>query len=564
MTAPGSYVNITTRRGPAVVSPPPAATVFQVQATPWGPVGTPVLVRNLDELGAANGLAYLNPAQAAAAGAAALAAEGIPGIPVSTISQARTATATMFAEGVERLYVRRLVGPDAARSTLVLVDADDDPAVTLTGLYPGALPNLLSVAVAAGSTSGKKVTVSEPGGAAVILPAGSIVLDNLANNAAIVAAINGHAILSQLVTAVAGIGGIVANAGATPLADGTTDLNNAQPTDTDGLVAAYTFPAELGPGVILDGTGIGTGVLAYGGDANLAADAIETLAGVARATRRIFLLPYEAQEATADDVAAVAAIAGAGANIDAAVDELVDRHGAADAGELLGTMGIIAGNLIVPDVVTGEPTLVSAVTLAAGARSRAIAEVGPHQAPAGIHGISLTGATYAVTAIDHAHPLPVSDAILEALDAARMNGARRIAGTTRLYGWRTLADADDRDWSMLTAADVVNTIAAEADDRTEELPFAFVDGKGHALSRLEGILTAIGQEYAVAGALYPGVNDETGEEVDPGYLVDTGAGVNTPQTIAAGELNGVLGVRPTPTARIVNITVRKAAVGGPI
>ena len=40
--------------------------------------------------------------------------------------------------------------------------------------------------------------------------------------------------------------------------------------------------------------------------------------------------------------------------------------------------------------------------------------------------------------------------------------------------------------------------------------------------------------------------------------------VNTPETIAAGQVNGVLAVRLAPNAATVNITVVKVALGAAI
>lgn len=548
-TAPGSYVTTAARQAGASTATPPAASAFLAGVSLWGPTGTVTLCKSLSEyleaqypgLGALDGDLELILALFAAGG-----------FPVSQIEGGITAVASLFDEGLERLYVRRVVGPAAATATLVLVDDDDDPAFTVSGRYVGELANLVTVAVDDGTDSGIKVTVGADDDAL----GGDIVLDNLASNAAAVAAINSHPLLSAVVVAVAGEGGIAVTAAADNLAGGATDFGSIT---SAGILEAATFPVELGPGVLVDASGALVDAL-ISGDAPTAADTVEGWGAMLNSTRRILLLHKQLAAGTeAQLVTELEELAGKRSGL---LVELTARHGEAAANELVSGIGYVVGYVPRRGVITGVDIVVPAVTLAVGARARAIANVGPHQAPAGVNGLSVANAAPLVSATSDSTGIAGSDTVLTLIHAAGGNAVRRIAGTTRLYGWRSIA-GDASDWVMLTARDVVNAIAGEADTRTEELPFAFVDGKGHAFARLEGILTGIAQEYATAGALYPGL-DDAGIEVDPGYTVDTGPSVNTPATIAAGQIIGVLGVRPTPTASVVLITVRRASVGGPI
>ena len=68
--------------------------------------------------------------------------------------------------------------------------------------------------------------------------------------------------------------------------------------------------------------------------------------------------------------------------------------------------------------------------------------------------------------------------------------------------------------------------------------------------QVDNELIALVAADAADGALFAGTDD-------PGYRVDTGPGVNTPQSIAAGEIRAVLAVRLSPVGSLVRLTIRK-------
>ena len=48
--------------------------------------------------------------------------------------------------------------------------------------------------------------------------------------------------------------------------------------------------------------------------------------------------------------------------------------------------------------------------------------------------------------------------------------------------------------------------------------------------------------------------------LDPGYQVDVGSNVNTPQTLANNELRAVLSVRISPLGALVTLTIVKVGI----
>ena len=74
------------------------------------------------------------------------------------------------------------------------------------------------------------------------------------------------------------------------------------------------------------------------------------------------------------------------------------------------------------------------------------------------------------------------------------------------------------------------------------------------LAPVGGAITGRLGTLADAGALFARLNDE-GEILDPGYVVVAGPSVNSPLSLATGLLKAEVGVRLSPTAEFVTITV---------
>ena len=80
--------------------------------------------------------------------------------------------------------------------------------------------------------------------------------------------------------------------------------------------------------------------------------------------------------------------------------------------------------------------------------------------------------------------------------------------------------------------------------------FGEIDGKGQLFAQLNGALAGKCQQYWINNSLY-GLNPQDS------YAVNTGPQVNTPASIAAGQINAQVLVRLSPTAEVVQINVVK-------
>lgn len=185
----------------------------------------------------------------------------------------------------------------------------------------------------------------------------------------------------------------------------------------------------------------------------------------------------------------------------------------------------------------------------AACRSRAHDQVGAWRAPAGGIGVarSILGLSKEYT-----------KAQSEALDAARVNVIRRVAGTIRLYGWRSLS-ADETNYGFLSSRDLLNRLVVESSDRLEQFVFDTIDSKNHLLSSINGELVGIVEPIRAAGGLYEQI-DTSGNAIDPGYLVETGPTVNSAQSLANNQVRARLSVRLAPTGALVSLDIVKVGL----
>lgn len=229
----------------------------------------------------------------------------------------------------------------------------------------------------------------------------------------------------------------------------------------------------------------------------------------------------------------------------------------ADSETLIGTSsvldakraGLFAPWVMVPDTFGGSKTI-SPEGYVAAARARAHGAAGPWQAAAGEN----SKARYVV-----APDVVFSASEGNDLDAAKVNAIRTVAGSTRLYGWRSLS-ADEDNWAILTGADVVNRVVTEAYLQLEPYLFGVIDAKGHLLAKVAGTLEGIVLPMSSAGGLFARIDPITGDQIDPGYRVNVGSDLNPVTSLALNQVIAELGIRVAPTAAIVQLTVTKAAV----
>lgn len=423
--------------------------------------------------------------------------------------------AQYFGEGGPRAYVARTVGPAALPASSTLVDRAVAPldTVTLEAKNPGAWGNTLTRQVANGVAL-NSVTITISG-----TPDGTDeVFEDLANPAAIVAAINAG---SRWVTATnEGSATVAPNnnpavSAATALAGGTDDRASIVTQDYLDAVDAL-FGEDLGAGAIAipgqPSSAVGSGLLAHADERN----------------RIAILATTSGQTPTAAETAAAAQA---------------------------GVTGAEAGGLYYPwtkiAVGGGLTRTISPEGYVAAARARAHNQTGPWRAGAG----EISRAKGIVVGLER----EIDKATGDELNAARVNALRTIGKNVQVYGVRSLS-SNEIDWKFLTYRDFINDLVVEAKARLESSNFAVIDGQLNVFKAAEGIVLGILQPYVTAGGIFPRRDPDTGEVLDRGYVVDTGPGVNTPETILEGAIVVEFGVRPSPTAEIVRAIVRKAGL----
>lgn len=481
---PGVTVINETRTGPGGPSDPPERQYFVAGITERGPIDRPVRVRNLNRFARAFG-------------------------PRVTYGFLTDDLRTFFEEGGAIANVVRVVGPDAVASTGTSVDRAGTPVDTIewNAIDPGAWGDGLDVIVAAGTTSGVKITVSTPDDPA------EEVYDNLATPAAIVAAVNADSTLivaTNLASATVAPNNLPA-VGTVALAGGDDDRDAV--VAADFIAALDLFNLELGAGAAAI-PGI-----------PLSAGEVSDFAAWCASHRRIGLVHGDE---TADQAAAI--------------DDVEDLVGIDDNEE---QVGYFWPWVTIDDA--GTVRTIPPTGYVAGVRARTIKKIGAWRPPAGEIAVAkyVTGPAAEVTRAE-------ADVLYE----AGVNPIRTIAGTTRLYGWRPLSD-DLEQWSLLSYADLVHKLTVDGENLLEPYVFETIDGRGQLLGRIEGALIGMAGTIAAAGGLYARSDPATGEQVDPGYRVDMSE--NTLETAFLNEVHATLACRPSPAGTLIVLKIVKAS-----
>jgi hypothetical protein len=427
------------------------------------------------------------------------------------------ALAAYFGEGGTQAYVARVVGAAATVGALVLKDragAGGVNTVNLTARSAGAWSANVSVQVVDGPSLNTY--------ALLVFYKGLLVeqYQNLPDPATLVARINAQSL--YLVAADAGSATVAptnnpAVLAATPLTAGADDRATVTAaSDANAAVARYT--GELGPGITAcpgyDGLTVGPILAATAGPRG----------------RLVALAPPQGSTATGarTSAAAVRSIAGSEA------------------------LGMFYPWVQVPDGAGGVRTI-PPEGFVAGVRARAHVQVGPWQAPAGEHG----RARYIIgleTVLDKA--------TADALNDDQVNTIRLVAGAVKLYGWRSMNAADPANYRFLSSKDVLNYVAGLGNIALEQFVFDTIDGAGHLFDRIATTMRGIVEPIHAAGGLYEKHqgDDPNGALVDPGYSIDAGPGVNTPAAIQAGNVGANVGLRPSPTAELIVLTLTRVGL----
>lgn len=415
-----------------------------------------------------------------------------------------------FNEGGTQAYVARVVGPAAALATLTLVDRAGGAGVAtlrVDAASPGAWGAGLSVQIDDGSAANTfKLTVLEAGVA-------QEVYNNLADPATAAAFVNARSsrvVLTNLASASTTPTNNPKVLVATALAGGNDD--RASVTATLITNAAARFTPDLGPGAIatpgFDAATVGPALIAHG-----------------LANNRLALLAPPIATTTSGARTAVVGLR-----------TLAGSEGA----------GIFYPWVLVPNGAGGTRTI-SPEGYIAGIRARtqvAVGDAGPSQAPAGEFGRARH-----VIGLESELDRATSDS----LNDDNVNVIRRIAGTVRLMGWRSLS-TDEANYRFLSARDLLCYIGALGKTALDRYVFRTIDGRGHLFTEIANDLLAIVDPIATAGGLFA-KSDAAGRPVDPGYRIDTGPGVNTVPSMQRGEVRANLAVRPSPTGELIILSI---------
>lgn len=407
---------------------------------------------------------------------------------------------TFFGEGGAALWVGRVVGPTPVLASVTLDDGSSVDTLTFSAQTVGAWANGatggIDVIVAAGTSSGKKVTVTLDD--VVVEEA-----DNLATVAAIVAAF-GESSYVTVEDEASGSGDPLPANGTFPLAGGTDDNGNA--TDTQWAAALAGFLYTYGPGQVC-----APGRTSTVGHTQLLEHAAEF--------NRTALLDgtYGASATTLKTAAA-------------AVEDLGD----AERGGLFSTW------LQIPAAVAGVPRYVPPSAVVAGLCATNDAVRNP-----GVQPIAEQGRLrYAIAATD-----TFTDAARDDLYDNGVNVFLDDPLGLRLYGFRSVTTEDS--WRDLSA----NRLFMELEARSKVQDEFFVGAKitNATLAEFNSAKTSLCADLFDRGSLY-------GDSPDEAFRVNTDPPINTPATAAAREINAEVYLRVAESAELVRTITTKVPV----
>ena len=481
----------TTEVPPAVGSGYNTQNAFIAAFTDWGPVGQPIAVTSLS-----NGASQLGTPSGSANPAS---------FRTSTCATAYDAIDALLGEdGTARptIYVSRVVHATAASATIALAPT---AALTLTAKYPGLGGNGIYVAV---NNTGSAYTITLTDAAGNVLVT-SPSLTTLAEGVA-------WAATTSYVTATSSGSTLPTTASATAMSGGTDNRGSA--TITDWQTALAVFGASLGPGQVFAPGQTETGL-----------PGISSALGLhAQTYNRVAIRSME------DGVSA---------------SQLITNLGSFGTSGVASYVGAWGGNRNLPGITPGTTRSISPDAVIAGLCARADAQTGnPNTAAAGTNW-RLVYATDPTSMVTGAPTDTYSLADLQTLNAAGINTFQTIDGVPCNYGFVTpeLSTTDAVYWQF-NHSRLRMAIVAQCQLIGQPYVFAQIDGQGSLANQFKGAIQAYLLGLYNQGALY-------GATAQDAFSVDTGPDVNTPATIAAGQLNAAITCSFSPFAQNVQFLV---------
>jgi hypothetical protein len=416
---------------------------------------------------------------------------------------------TYFREGGSRLYVGRVSGPAAAKatipipgSTLVVWNAD--------AIGNGEYGNDLNVEI---RTTTQDASIPAGNYRIRVKTDGGTILEESYDLADKTAGANWAKGYSKYIVLRDNTQTTNPVAGTYSLAGGSNDSANV--VTAQWQAAALALTSDLGPGIVF-----APGLTTSAGQAAIAA----SIVGQARAA---FL--------DGVDTATVATLTA----MPPAVIDGVDGRSR--------YCGLFAPYLIIPGLTVGSTRTIPPAAAVAGVFARNMAGgISPNEPSAGELGKFNT-----VLALTQSY----TDASRQTLNSAGVNVIRDIYGDRKVYGWRTTADPVlDSRWLNLGNSIMVRSVTAQAGAVGERFVFRQIDGQGILISQFGAALAGeVCAPLFFAGSLY-------GDSPSEAFNVDVGPSVNTPATIANGELRAVISMRMSPFAEEVRIEIVKYLV----
>lgn len=410
---------------------------------------------------------------------------------------------TFWEEGGAEAIVIRVAGQDAASGTISLNDTAETATVTLDASSPGAWSSNVKVSVETVPASNfaperSKVVISGPV---------SNESYTFATAEEVVNAINARSVYVK--------------ASLTGEPDAKLAASEATAMSAGDDKRANVTAADVTAALDLAGTDWGSGAVAVPGyPADIVAEAV--LQHAAK-HNRVALFSGEATATQADVTGLAAEIA----NFEFA------EYGA-----------LVYPWVVVPDGSSRRTAPPEG--FAAAKRAVAHSQIGSWRAPAGDF-------STAEWVVDTATPLGTG--VNDELADANVTGIINTNGRVRLYGWWSLSpDADN--YEMLTARDVLNTLAVQCADVLEPFVFEEIDGRGILVSRIESALVGVLDPISLANGFFP-MRDAEGNEVDPGYRVVVDETLNTAESMAANKIVARVSVRLSPTANLIELEIVK-------
>lgn len=402
------------------------------------------------------------------------------------------------------VFISRVVGPSASAASLTISDTNPSATHLINADYVGAYGNALQVAI--NNTGGAyTVTLTDTFGNTIATS------PSLTTRAAATAwaASTGYITMTPFVGS-----SLPKTITATSLTGGTDD--RAHTTITSWTNALNAIPLSLGPGQVC-----------APGQTNTTLNGIwAALAAHATANNRCAIADMD------DNVTANAEVADIGATFNTIPASPI---------------GFWAGNLSAPGITPGTTRNIppSAVIAALCARVDTTGNPNLPAAGTGYQTVYCTGPWSLVSGTFSTY----SDNDIQTLNSAGINAFRNVFGNYENYGFvsSVLPTTDQIFWQFnhFRLKMAITSIFYQV---AEPYVFSQLDGQGFTLTAFSNALVGGLTPLYNAGALY-------GSTPQQAFAVDVGSTVNPPGSLQSGNLQAIVGVRMSPFAQLVTITL---------